>query len=427
MVILYATEQYHPLQTGTATADYGLSKALAQDGHKVYVLTSDVFNHAGIAMGIQREGKLCEVQGRRALEIAPNLWVLEFHIFHDGNEWQGEIEAYIDFTKDFACDMLINSSIYTWNCDVLLPHLATCKAKKKFLRNHTEMPNIAKKPAKKPPQFKLTQLLKTIYHKSRGIKHPLDPLETLKMQLRQYDKILFLHKNSSFYQYLSQEVDLNLDILPNGVFAKDICPPKFLPPPPPPTESRLDPHQLSPHALLEQLCQNPFILNVSNYYAEKGQEMVLKAYYASHAQMPLVFVGSLNSGHTLDRLKALKTHEDGVHGFKEVFFFYGIGRDEVLKLAKHATLFLHASTASYESFPMVLLESMQFATPFICTPVGNALELAPALVAQDASQMAVKINALLGDPKHYHHISTTLHQQIQNLTYEEIVKKLLEF
>ncbi|BCZ17945.1 hypothetical protein NHP190003_12270 [Helicobacter sp. NHP19-003] len=156
--------------------------------------------------------------------------------------------------------------------------------------------------------------------------------------------------------------------------------------------------------------------------------MVLRAYYASQAPMPLVFVGALNSGHTLDRLKALKAHElDETYGFKEVFFFYGIERDEVLKLAKHATLFLHGSTGSYESFPMVLLESMQFATPFICTPVGNALELAPELVVQDSTQMAVKIDELLGDPKHYHHISTTLHQKIQNLTYEEIVKKLLAF
>ncbi|CRF46670.1 glycosyltransferase family 4 protein [Helicobacter heilmannii] len=175
------------------------------------------------------------------------------------------------------------------------------------------------------------------------------------------------------------------------------------------------------------LLEEPYILNVSNYYPEKGQEMVLHAYYASQAQIPLVFVGSLNSGHTLDRLKALKRELDEKYGFKEVLFFYGIPRADVLELSKRATLFLHASTGNYESFPMVLLESMQFATPFICTPVGNALELAPELVVQDVPQMAAKIDALLGDPKYYHHISTALHQRIQNFAYEEIIKKLLAF
>uniref|UniRef100_UPI001F09221B glycosyltransferase family 4 protein n=1 Tax=Helicobacter felis TaxID=214 RepID=UPI001F09221B len=190
--------------------------------------------------------------------------------------------------------------------------------------------------------------------------------------------------------------------------------------------THLDPHKLSPHALLKQLCLGPFILNVSNYYPEKGQETVFRAYYASCSQIPLVFVGSLNNGHTLDQLKAIKTHElDQTYGFKEVLFFYDIPRTEVLRLAQHATLFLHASIGSYESFPMVLLESMQFATPFVCTPVGNALELMPELVVQGVPQMAEKINALLGDPSYYAQISQKLHTLVQNFTYEKILEKML--
>ncbi len=152
----------------------------------------------------------------------------------------------------------------------------------------------------------------------------------------------------------------------------------------------------------------------------------MRAYYASQTQIPLVFVGSLNHGHTLDRLKSLKTYElDEIYGFKEVLFLYDIGREVALELCKNATLFLHGSTGNYESFPMVLLESMQFATPFICTPVGNALGLCPELVVQDASQMAVKIDTLLGNPDYYAQISQQLHARIQEFTYEKILEKLL--
>uniref|UniRef100_UPI001F201C8E glycosyltransferase family 4 protein n=3 Tax=Helicobacter bizzozeronii TaxID=56877 RepID=UPI001F201C8E len=190
---------------------------------------------------------------------------------------------------------------------------------------------------------------------------------------------------------------------------------------------KFDRWHTAPHTLLETLKSTPFILNISNYYPEKGQEMVLRAYYASQACIPLVFVGSLNSGHTLDRLKALKRHQlDTKYGFKEVLFFYDIERAAVLELCKAATLFLHGSYGDYECFPMVLLESMQYGTPFICTPVGNARELHADLVAGDTDQMATKINAILGDPTYYHHISTQLHKSIQNFTYEKIILKLLE-
>ncbi|BCZ17946.1 hypothetical protein NHP190003_12280 [Helicobacter sp. NHP19-003] len=227
MVILYATEQYHPLQTGTATADYGLSQALAQAGHRVYVITSDVFNHAEVAMSLKRWGDKHTISSgntiKQALELAPNLYVVEFHIYNEKWVWLGELENYIDFVKNFDCDVLINSSIATWNSDAIYPHLSTCKAKRKFLRNHVNINDI-------PPPPQTPSFWESFCTKFKRQQEP-HPLVCLATQLKSYDKIFLLHANSPLYHYLNSQNDLNVEVLPNGVFAKDICPPKFLPPP----------------------------------------------------------------------------------------------------------------------------------------------------------------------------------------------------
>ncbi|WP_163555703.1 glycosyltransferase family 4 protein [Helicobacter suis] len=166
------------------------------------------------------------------------------------------------------------------------------------------------------------------------------------------------------------------------------------------------------------------MLNVSNYYKEKGQDFVLRAYYLSQAKIPLIFIGSLSTENFLEELKELKKQLDLTHGFKEVYFFQAIKREQVLEVFKKTTLFLHGSQALYECFPMVILETMQFGIPFICTDVGNVKDLCAELVANTIEQMADKINALLDNPDYYNKITQELHGVIQEYSYEKIIKKL---
>ncbi|WP_233709049.1 glycosyltransferase family 4 protein [Helicobacter baculiformis] len=175
---------------------------------------------------------------------------------------------------------------------------------------------------------------------------------------------------------------------------------------------------------LDRLVSAPYILNVSNYYKEKGQDFVLRAYYLSLATIPLIFVGSLNRDNTLESLQDLKVQLDQEHGFREVHFLYGIERQQVLTFSKQATLFIHGSRAPYEAFPMVILESMQFGTPFICTDVGNVRDLCAPLVVHTPTEMAQQINALLGDPSYYDQIAQELHEKVKQFAYEKIVSKL---
>ncbi len=151
---------------------------------------------------------------------------------------------------------------------------------------------------------------------------------------------------------------------------------------------------------------------------------MLRAYYLSQAHIPLIFVGSLNTQDTLESLKCLKTQLDDEHGFKEVYFFRDLKRDWVLDLFKKATLLVHGSFAPYESFGLVILESMQFGTPFVCTDIGVVKNLCAELVIHTPLEMAHKINTLLGDARYYAQISQTLHRTIQEYTYERIIGTL---
>ncbi|WP_233702706.1 glycosyltransferase family 4 protein [Helicobacter ailurogastricus] len=420
MVVLFCTEQYYPLQTGTAVADYNLTRALSQAGHQVFVLTSGSFAHQKLT----REGAKQTIQSgtmqREAIQIAPNLSVIAFNIYAGVGGWQGELQAYKDFVQNFACDLLINVTLLTWNSNLIISLLPSLKAHKKVLINHGEQAFMSccfgfKRFVKDSVKFLLTTL--KLYPK--GI-YPWWFKEQVKRHIKHYDRVFFLHNKSHGYAYLKPFCS-SVGILPNGVFAKDICPPKSL------EVSLMGQNaKAQPDPKLSALLDTPYVLNVSNYYPEKGQDFVLRAYYLSQARLPLIFIGALDKDHTLSRLKASKAQLDADFGFKEVFFYYALARDEVLEASKRATLFLHASHAPYEAFPMVILECLQFATPFVCTPIGNVKELCPDLIAHTPQEMAEKINTLLNDPAHYAKVSTGLHEKVQAFCYDQLVKLLEE-
>ncbi|CCF80692.1 hypothetical protein HBZS_111410 [Helicobacter bizzozeronii CCUG 35545] len=137
MRILFCTSQYYPLQLGWAMADYHLSLALARAGHSVFVCTSDT-DTLGLQT-LQWEGITHNLTSgnttKEAIEIAPNLFVIGFHIYTEGYLTKGEIVAYRDFVVHFDGDLLFCSGIANahtlhWACDLLYDLLPTLKVKK---------------------------------------------------------------------------------------------------------------------------------------------------------------------------------------------------------------------------------------------------------------------------------------------------------
>ncbi|BCD50512.1 glycosyltransferase family protein [Helicobacter suis] len=228
MTILFTTEQYHPLQTGLASADYGLTLALARSGYLVYVITTGMYGETKIS----REGKLSSISSgnlsKGIVEIAPNLFVLEFKIYCKvWGEWEGEISKYQKFVQNFKCDLLINSAILTWNTDFIYDYLPKCHAKKKILRSHGEYSLMHEWALGYKERIK--DIIRRFYFNSKRYKQKYYIAwlrHKLKKTLKYYDCVYFLHKNSHAYTYLKPYC--SVDILPNGVFEKDICPPKTI-------------------------------------------------------------------------------------------------------------------------------------------------------------------------------------------------------
>ncbi|WP_104705726.1 glycosyltransferase family protein [Helicobacter suis] len=225
MTILFTAEQFYPLQTGTAIADYNLCLALSRFGHVVYVITSSMFNFSRLT----RKGPIRLISSgglsKEAVEISPNLFVIDFFIVYEEDNWRGQLEDYQKFLISFECDLLVNIALRTWSTDYILDKFPLVKAKKKILRSHEEwsiMDNIVSWKRFIKDALKALLTLHIIHRDS----HPWWQQYRFKKSLKYYDCVYFLHKGSHGYDYLKPYC--TADILPNGVFEKDICPPKTI-------------------------------------------------------------------------------------------------------------------------------------------------------------------------------------------------------
>ncbi|WP_104761214.1 hypothetical protein [Helicobacter cetorum] len=262
MKILYTTEQFYPLQTGLAIADYNFALSLTNLGHEVYVITMDSFQ----GKRIERIGKKIILERpfkKEAVEISPNLFVIEFHFrIEEWPVWEGEVNGYRYFVQEFACDLLIISAFFTFTGDLLWESVSELKATKKVFRSHGESTlanylrlNQPTKPTKKQVfkdfiknlllsfgltlkrepnlwHFTITNAPTTNTQKALDITPYESYMSYLILLLKRFlsclDKVYFLHDKSHAIDFLTP-LCKSVGILPNGVFAKDITGIKSIP------------------------------------------------------------------------------------------------------------------------------------------------------------------------------------------------------
>jgi len=335
--ILITTEQFLPIKSGVATVVSELAFKLAELGHQVTVAT----------------GKNAE----RNVNNYPSITICEFNIRGGfGNFYRGETNAYVNYILTSDADIIINECVQTWNSDLLFPHLSKIKAIK-ILHSHG---------------FPLFQM---------KIKNPWANIKakfyyrSLIHSLNQYDKVLILSSKASEIPYFNQYQFHNYEVLPNGVPTELIA-----------SESK-------------KLPDFPILLSISNFFPFKNQEFILRAFYKVQNQTTLIFIGSSQLHGYLDYLKKLKNSFDQQFGKRNVVFYDSLTRTETLSFLSDATLFLHGS--KLEAFPIVILEAMATATPFISTDVGNVQELKGGIVIHDEKEMSQTIDNLLNNPDQY--------------------------
>ncbi|WP_104749286.1 hypothetical protein [Helicobacter cynogastricus] len=388
--ILFCTSQYYPSQTIPALINYDFTITLAKEGHKVYVITDATFQKAGPSHAVYSGGV-----EKQAIEIESNLFVIPFAIVANALIYTGETQAYQDFALNFPCDLLINVGLLNWSTDLLLPHLATCKATKKALRIHEEH-------AFMTACFSRKRLLKEVIKvglsmlglKKRGSLPYLDRLK-LKERLKAYSCV-FLSPNSRAYHYLKPLCTRTADLI-----------------------ETIQAPFLESVSLPENLAE-PFMVNVADFSPESRQDFVLKSYYLSHVSLPLVLAGSVNTHQTLGHLQRLRHDLERAHGQKPVHFFYTPNRQEMYKLLSKAKLLLNAS--NLEISIVLLMQSVQLCIPFIAT-MDSAKDFHDDFFVQTPQEMAQKIDMFLTDESYCSQITQEL--SLKGLHHTDNVKGFL--
>ncbi len=364
MKILITTEQYYPIKSGVSSVVTAIAEELVRLKHEVYVVTG------------------CQ---ERLYSVHNGVNIIEFKIFGGfGNYYRGNTNQYIEFIKNFECDVMINECVQTWSTDLILSALDEVKVKKKFLHSHGF--SLLSYRTKNPWAY-----IKSKFYYA-----------TLYKYLKKYDHIFLLHEKTVETLYLQKHGIKQFSYLPNGV------PKSFV----------------SKNKLSEK--KEKYLLSISNYFPFKNQEFLLEAYYRSKTEYPLILVGNSILKEYLQKLKLLKTKFDSQYGFRNVEFLYQISREETEKYLENAILFLHSS--KLEVFPMVIVESMAKGVPFICTDVGNVSTLKGGYVIQTVDEMSVTINDLLNHKEKYNKLIEDGTKSIsQSLTWEEIIKNLEKY
>ncbi|KEA45565.1 hypothetical protein CR66_06975 [Campylobacter mucosalis] len=362
MKILITTEQFYPLKTGMASSVGALSEQLVSLGHDVLVATgyqNRCFSeHNGV--------KIVEFKIRGGF----------FHYHYEGNEKQ----KYIDFVKNYECDVMINECTQIWSMDYLLDYLDELKAKKKFLHSHG---------------FSLYRKLlryKRIFINFKSIYKVYAYYKKLSKIFKKYDHIFLLHENTSGSEFLKKHGLCHYSFLSNGI-SSDFMAPYF-----------------------KDFKDRKHIINISNYQPLKNQEFLMECYCKSKSSLKysLKLIG--DSGELyLSKLKNLKAKFDKKYGFRNVEFYFKISREQTEKLLNDAVLFLHSS--KLEVFPMVIVESMAKAVPFISLKVGNVLAL-------NMSYFIKKIDEILGDEDMWEKEAKLVYQKAKDgLNIKQIVAK----
>ena len=202
--------------------------------------------------------------------------------------------------------------------------------------------------------------------------------------LRKFNRVVFLSSHQDWGRFFDHRIARlighpGIRVIPNGVDWK--------------TSGADISGFLKQHGILGKL----LFLCVANYCDRKNQLLALRAYRRARiANSALVFIGSEFNDYSrqmndLDRALRPEFPEGTVIVLEK------IGRDITEALLQSMDVFV--LSAKQETQPIVLLESMAAAKPFVSTDTGCVRELAGGLVATTEKELVEKLRVLADNAK----------------------------
>ena len=256
--------------------------------------------------------------------------------------YRGETKKYQQFIRSFDCDVMMNYAAQQWASDLVYPLLKQLPVKKVFVPcGYSTLYDWKWKPY----YWRLPRIL------------------------RRYDHIIYHSDNYQDKEFGYKHGIKHYSVIANGASDEEFLRPKngF--------RSKYD------------ITTSRVFLCVASYSSGKNQEMVLRAYL--QAKVPdstLVFIGPECNDYS-NNLKELTAKQN-----KFVRFLEHIPRQMVTAAYHEADLFVFGSLV--ECFPLVIVEAMASATPFISTGVGSIPQLPGGVVISTVEEMSGTIRRL---------------------------------
>ena len=348
--IILTTHSFAPNNDGVANVNKYLCLGLAKRGYKIVVVT-------------HKNGNQKELDHYEGVEV---------HRVYEPSV----PEQYVNYIlgQIGKNDVLINVCTQTPTTDLLLRELRSIRCKKKILYVHgiwhfgwtnRDKESFRNCCSKVYNNFKWWQ-----YYRRNG------------KYFKQYDVVTQLHEMDEGALFFKKNYGIRSEIVENA--ADDAF-----------FEKSDDSAFLNKYQL-----PSSYLVCVANYSSHKNQEMVLRAYFKSCANAPLVFVGNGNEQY-LEHLKAVEAElakeQKDDRSRKKVLYFRHTPRGEIACFVRNARVFLFGSIG--EKFPVSIVEAMAARVPFVSTDVGVVKYLPGGIVVDinDYGAMATAIDRLLDD------------------------------
>lgn len=349
MKIVFTLHSYFPFSNGISSTMGYLAEGLCTKGYDVLVITH---SHEGLPY---KE----TINGVKIIR-----------------QYDGNAESYIHCINETVSeeDVLINVCVQTPTTDLLLPIIDKIRTKKKILyihgiwhfgwtqRDKTSIHNIGSK---------IYNNLKWRWYFYKNTKN-----------FKKYDVVTQLHEMDDGNIFFKKHYGIDSIIMENAADEAFF-------------EKQDDSIIIEKYTL-----PNEYLVCVANYSPLKNQELVLRAYYQSHSNMELVFVGADESGY-LDYLKQIENKlrsRDYQSLEKKVRYYRDIPRGEIAPFVRNATAFLFGSVG--EKFPVSIIEPMAAGVPFISTDVGIVRYLPGGEIVHNETEMSEAINKVVSDDKY---------------------------
>ena len=248
----------------------------------------------------------------------------------------GEVSKFKEFILSFDCDVMLNYAAFQWSTDLVLPLLKRLPFRKILLPcGYSTLHNWKWKP----------------YY------------WLLPKYLRRYEHIIYLSDRYQDKEFGDNHGITHYSIIGNGALDEEFLFPK------------------SGFRKEFGISTSSMFLCVSNYSPLKNQKMVLQAYStADVTDSTLVFIGTEINDYAKQLIA--KSQEQKLN----TLFLDHLPREKEVAAYHEADLFLFGS--KIECFPLVIVEAMASATPFISTNVGCVNSLPGGVIVSSVEEMA---------------------------------------